>query len=122
MTAHAGDYTTTQVTEGSSLYFTNARAVTALTGQNISLFTNNVGYLTVAASSSLLCDNNTFSGNDNFSNAVSNFGGTWQTFSPSHFQTALTLPLPIVSGGTATTTQVTNGENYFDWTEITSGS
>ncbi len=38
--------TTSALAEGSNLYFTNARAVSALTGQNISLFTNNAGYLT----------------------------------------------------------------------------
>lgn len=39
------------------------------------------------ASSTLLGDNNTFTGNDSFTNASSNFSGTWQTFSPSHFAT-----------------------------------
>lgn len=29
-----------------NLYFTNSRAITALTGQNISIFNNNVGYIT----------------------------------------------------------------------------
>src|SRR3954447_20071259 len=38
--AQSGDYTTTLVTEGSNLYFTTARAITALTGLNISIFTN----------------------------------------------------------------------------------
>lgn len=42
-----------------------------------------------AASSSALIDSNTFSGVDKFTNASSDFSGTWQTFSPSHFQTAL---------------------------------
>lgn len=41
--------TTTDIAEGTSLYFTNARAVTALTGQNISIFTNDAGYLTSAS-------------------------------------------------------------------------
>src|SRR5205807_170874 len=30
--------------------------------------------------------------------------------------------LPIANGGTATSTQVTNGVNYFDGTKITSGT
>ena len=34
----------------------------------------------------------------------------------------LTTPLSISSGGTATSTQVTNGVNYFDGTRITSGA
>lgn len=50
----ANDYTDTQlsslttdnVTEASNLYFTNARAITALTGQNISIFNNDAGYIT----------------------------------------------------------------------------
>src|ERR1700733_6622411 len=46
VTAQTGDYTTSQVTEGSNLYFTNARAVAALTGQNVSIFANDAGYLT----------------------------------------------------------------------------
>ena len=36
---------TTNLPEGSNLYFTNSRAITALTGQNISLFTNDSGYI-----------------------------------------------------------------------------
>jgi len=59
---------------------------------NVSQWTNDAGYLTSlsgAASSTLLSDNNTFSGVDKFTNASSDFSGTWQTFSPSHFQTAL---------------------------------
>ena len=38
--------TTTNLTEGANLYFTDARAITALTGENISIFTNDAGYLT----------------------------------------------------------------------------
>jgi|GEM_PF-2214110 len=45
VTAQTGDYTTAQVTEITNLYFTNARAVTALTGQNVSLFVNDAGYV-----------------------------------------------------------------------------
>lgn len=48
ITAQSGDYTTLQITESGNLYFTNARAVTALTGQNVSIFTNDAGYLTQA--------------------------------------------------------------------------
>lgn len=40
---------TDDVPEGSNLYFTTPRAVTALTGQNISIFNNNVPYLTSAS-------------------------------------------------------------------------
>lgn len=40
--------TTTNIAEGSNQYFTNGRAISALTGQNISIFTNNAGYITNA--------------------------------------------------------------------------
>lgn len=47
------------------------------------------------SSSTLLTDTNTFSGVNLFTNASSDFSGTWQTFSPSHFQTALGFtPVP----------------------------
>jgi hypothetical protein len=39
-------FTTTDLAEGTNLYFTNTRAINALTGQDISLFNNDVGYLT----------------------------------------------------------------------------
>jgi hypothetical protein len=42
-----------------------------------------------AASSTALSDTNTFSGVDKFTNASSDFSGTWQTFAPAHFQAAL---------------------------------
>lgn len=41
-----------------------------------------------SASSTLLIDNNTFSGVNSFTNSLSDFSGTWQTFAPSHFQVA----------------------------------
>ena len=66
--------TTDQLTEGlNQLYFSNSRAISALTGQNISLLTNDAGYLTSlsgAASSTLLANNNTFSGTNTFSNTI----------------------------------------------------
>jgi len=45
---------TTNLSEGTRLYFTDGRAVTALTGQNISLFTNNSGFITSSALSPYL--------------------------------------------------------------------
>ena len=60
--------------------------------QNSSVTVNGVsialGASGTVASTTLLGDANTFSGVDSFTNASSNFGGTWQTFSPSHFQVA----------------------------------
>lgn len=40
---------TSNVPENGNLYFTNGRAVTAVTGQNVSLFTNDSGYLVSSA-------------------------------------------------------------------------
>lgn len=106
--------TTSNLSEGSNLYFTNARAISALTGQSNSLFSNGAGYLTSlagAASSTILSDNNTFSGINTFTNGSSNFGGTWQTFSPSHFQTALGF----------TPYNATNPSNYISLTALSAG-
>lgn len=44
---------TSAVPENGNLYFTGTRAVTALTGQNISLFTNDSGYLTSASATAI---------------------------------------------------------------------
>jgi len=41
-----------------------------------------------SASSTLLSDQNTFTGIDSFTNASSNFAGTWQGYNPSAFQAA----------------------------------
>jgi len=41
--------TTSDLAEGSNLYFTDGRAVTALTGQDVSLFNNDAGYITSSA-------------------------------------------------------------------------
>ena len=54
VTTQSGDYTKAQVTESGNLYFTNGRAVTALTGQNVSLFTNDSAYITASALSPYL--------------------------------------------------------------------
>ncbi len=56
-------------------------------GSNLT-FIGGVLSATGGASSTLLQDNNTFTGINKFTNASSDFSGTWQTFSPSHFQTA----------------------------------
>jgi hypothetical protein len=41
-----GTKTTANLTENTNLYFTNSRAITALTGQDISIFNNNAGFIT----------------------------------------------------------------------------
>lgn len=96
--------TTDQLREGSTnLYFTNTRAdarfiadlaattsvksITTL--PSLSLPYSQVTGTPAIASSTLLSDANTFSGVNKFSNSSSDFSGTWQTFAPSHFQTAL---------------------------------
>jgi len=98
VTAQSGDYNTSQVTESGNLYYTDARARGALssgTGINFNASTGvitNTGVtsnggdwagtwqtlspshfltsLAGAASSTLLSDNNTFSGNNTFSNTI----------------------------------------------------
>lgn len=47
--AQSGDYDTSLVPENTNLYFTDARAISALTGQNISIFNNDSGYITSAS-------------------------------------------------------------------------
>jgi hypothetical protein len=68
-----------------------------------------------SASTTLLTDNNTFSGTNVFSNAASTFAGTWQTYSPSHFF--------VLSDWFATTTipQITTAANLATVGTITSG-
>lgn len=47
-------FTTDDLAEGATnLYFTNTRAITSLTGQNISIFTNNSGYITSSSPNNL---------------------------------------------------------------------
>jgi hypothetical protein len=89
--------------------------VSSFASPNISQWTNNAGYLTSlsgAASSTLLGDNNAFSGVNKFTNASSDFSGTWQTFSPSHFQIAGSY---LTSSPIATSTGETAGQLAF-WT------
>lgn len=51
--------------------------------------------LTGAASSTLLSDNNTFSGINNFTSATGNWGGTWQGNAPAAFQPAGSYESPL---------------------------
>jgi hypothetical protein len=79
-------------------------ATSSFASGNISQWVNDSGYLKSlagAASSTLLTDANTFSGVNSFTNALSNFAGTWQGNSPSAFQTELagaTGQFPYFSG------------------------
>lgn len=73
------------------------------------------------ASTTLLIDNNTFGGTNIFSNAASNFAGTWQGFSPAHFLTAnqtITLSGDITGSGVTaiTTTLATVNANVGSFT------
>ncbi len=65
------------------------RLKTVKIGSNLTFSAGTLSATDNTASSTLLTDNNTFSGVNLFTNALSNFSGTWQTFAPSHFQTAL---------------------------------
>ncbi len=69
---------------------TGAPLNSAIMRNELQILENEIASLTVGAgSSTLMIDNNTFSGINKFSSAVSDFSGTWQTFSPSHFLTSL---------------------------------
>ena len=104
-------YVTSSFSTTSATYWQSVNNFFSTTSANYLLGTK--GYLTSlagAASSTLLGDANTFSGVDAFTNASSNFGGTWQTFSPSHFQVAGTydtFAYPFPSN--ATTSALTLG-------------
>lgn len=91
--ATAGDYTTAMVTEVTNLYFTAGRVLaTALAG-----YTSTTG---------------TISSSDTVLTAIEKLNGNLAAF----------FPVTIANGGTGTTTQVTNGINYYDGTKITSGT
>jgi hypothetical protein len=66
---------------------TTGSAATLTTPRNINgvAFNGSADITIAAASSTLLGDANTFSGVNSFTNASSNFGGTWQTYAPAHF-------------------------------------
>ncbi len=110
-------FDTDDLSEGTSnLYFTDARAITALTGQNISIFTNDSGYLTsetdpiysawdkstgITISSSQVSDFQTaVSTNSNVSDAYDKRVDTWN------------LPLTF-SGNTASINQATTGSDGY---------
>jgi len=67
----------------------NLRVQTLKIGSCLSFSGGTLAFNCSIASSTLLGDANTFSGVDKFTNSSSNFSGTWQTFSPSHFLTSL---------------------------------
>ena len=75
-----------------------------------------------SASTTLLGDNNAFSGVDNFTNASSNFAGTWQTLSPSHFQTAGTYLTGIGNYATTTSTSISVSTSTQTFNGLTFGN
>lgn len=79
---------------------------TLIIGSGLTLSGGALSSSGTAASSTLLTDSNTFSGLDKFTNASSNFSGTWQTFSPSHFLTSYDAWTHPASGQSATTSQL----------------
>ena len=75
-----------------------------------------------SASSTLLSDNNIFSGVDSFTNASSNFGGTWQTFAPTHFQPAGTYLTGLGNYATTTATAISISTSTLSWNGLTFGN
>ncbi|HUD02656.1 MAG TPA: hypothetical protein VMR46_01370, partial [Candidatus Paceibacterota bacterium] len=71
----------------SSLNLPNSALQNSSITINGTLFNLGDSHTITAASSTLLTDANTFSGINNFTNASSNFAGTWQNLSPSAFDT-----------------------------------
>jgi len=89
---------TSNLQEGSRLYFTDNRAISALTGQNISLFTNNVGYLTSSSLTPYL--------------TISSASSTYYPLSnPSNFISSITSSNVITALG-YTPYNSTNPNNY----------
>ncbi len=107
---------------GSSGTFSIANsAVTNAMLANSSVTVNGVsislGGSGTVASTTLLGDNNTFGGVDLFTNASSNFGGTWQTFSPSHFDTFV---YPFIGSATSSVITFSGGISTPELTNLTS--
>ena len=89
---------TSNLQEGSRLYFTDNRAISALTGQNISLFTNNVGYLTSSSLTPYL--------------TISSASSTYYPLSnPSNFISSITN-LDVITALGYTPYDSTNPNNY----------
>ena len=89
---------TTNLVEGTRLYFTDVRAVTALTGQNISIFTNNSGFITSSALSTYL--------------TISNAASTYYPLSnPSNYISSITS-LNVTTALGYTPYDSTNPNNY----------
>jgi len=71
ITAQSGDYTTTQVTEGTNLYFTNARAI----GSTLTGYTSGSG--TITSSDSILSAIQKLNGNVGLLTGAIIYQGTW---------------------------------------------
>jgi hypothetical protein len=71
VTAQSGDYTTTQVTEGTNLYFTNARAI----GATLTGYTSGSG--TITSSDSILSAIQKLNGNVGLLTGAIIYQGTW---------------------------------------------
>lgn len=88
---------------GNAATATKLATTRAINGVN---FDGSAAITIFAASSTALGDNNAFSGVDSFTNSSSNFGGTWQTFAPSHFST---FAYPFTSNATNTNITFSGG-------------
>jgi len=102
----SGGATTDNLPQGSTnLYFTPAAAVTALTGQNVSIFTNNAGYLTSSTGQTPLT----------FSTGLTNTSGTVTVNTSQNISTLSNLTtngLIKTSGGTGALSIAVAGTDY----------
>lgn len=109
---------TTNLAEGTRFYFTNERAVQALTEQNISLFTNDVGYLTNSSLTPYLTINDaeqeyySITNPDNFISGITNTDVTsalgytpYRDSNPDNFITSSALSQYLTSSLAALTYQ-----------------
>ncbi|MDE1945112.1 MAG: hypothetical protein KGI03_02435, partial [Patescibacteria group bacterium] len=93
-----------------SVVATTSIGANLLTGSlgsiNGSTFNAGASITITAASSTLLANNNTWSGINTFTNASSNFAGTWQGYSPSAFAT---FSYPFPANATTTLLSLSGG-------------
>ena len=87
ITGNAGTVTNGVYTTDTGSVTNTMLANSSLTVNGTAISLGGSGTIT-SASSTLLSDANIFSGVNNFTNAGSNWSGTWQSYSPSSFQTA----------------------------------
>ena len=132
--AQSGDYSTTLVTEGTNLYFTDARARSALSESITGIdYTSGTGVFSLTSGYEIPLTASTTDWNSFYNTpstritAGTNLFWTGNTLSVSTTSlniaiTDTTGTLPINRGGTNATAQTTNGVNFFNGTSITSSA